>query len=245
MRIMTHNVQRFLGKKSWIQTLLTPFRLILGYRKRQYLNIWDERKLKNSYSPDVCFIQDIYFKGKNKIPQIDLFRSELMENINTLTPYTMYQEKRFLGLFSNKEYSVAAFTKYPTNVVKMTQTSNMLETTMDNLSILSFNLSRRKKHRTEQLRFIEGYINHNIHRNFIIAGCFNITKEAELFSLIKHCSLYKAPLPPTYPVSNPKKYFSGVLYDNSISVSASNVIYESISDHLPIVVDCELRREIR
>jgi hypothetical protein len=245
MRIISHDVEGFIKPPNRRWKIFRKVRRFFRYRGIQYLGIWQEKQIKNEYKPDIYFIQNIFFKGKRKVPQIDLFRSELLENINVLTPYTQYEEKRFFGLLPNRVYSIGAFTPYPTRAVQMTKESSMLETSVDDLSIISFNLSKKKKHRREQLRFLEGYINHNIHRKFIVIGAFNIKRDSELFSLTKHCSLYKAPLSATYPVKKPKHHTSMILYDNSIMVSASRTIQDSCSNHLPVVLDFEIRKELR
>jgi len=240
MRLITHHVGSFLGRKKWYDRIVKPFRFILGYRKLQYLNIEVERKLKSQIAADIVILQDIHFRGKNNIPQIELFRSNLIQDIKTLTPFTQYCEPSIIPTVS-KTYTVASFSKSPTKVVKMTVNSHLIETSINELSILSIHLSKKNKHRREQLRFIEGYINQNIHRKYIVVGCFNIKRLKELNSLITNCSLYKATNSPTYPANNPKLFSSLILYDNSIILSATNVIQQSISDHLPIYCDFELR----
>ena len=243
MRLVSYNVGQFLGHKSIKDYFKYPLRFLWGNRKEQYLNIEWTKDLKKRLKPDMMFVQEIYFKGKNKVPQIDLLKSELLQPNKTLTPFTQYSEN---GLHIGNwvaSYSVAAFGGYPTKAVRMTKRSHLLETEVDDLSILAVHLSLCKRHRKEQLRFIEGYINHNIQRRFIVIGDFNVSKDAELHPLMKSCGLYKAPLSATYPSIKPTRFYDSVLYDNSIRMTSIQVIPESCSDHLPIVFDFELLGE--
>jgi len=214
-----------------------PLRFLFGSSAQQYVNIEWVRRLKKQLKPDMMFIQEIDLNGKNDLPQIDLFCRGLLGRNTEMIPFTKYRDKGFhIGNWMSF-YAVAAFGNHPTKCVRMTPKSHLLETTIDDLSILSIHLSLNKRHRKKQLQFIEGYINYNVQRRFIVIGDFNTSNLKELDSLTQTCDLHKVPLTATYTTNNPKRCYDLILYDNSIKMTHAEVLKDSCSDHLPIVFD--------
>ena len=131
-------------------------------------------------------LNQISFQGIGKITQIELLNNNLIQTSKQLNPFVSYKD--------GETYSICLFGTNVFKTINLTEDTYCLETQLGDISILSINLSKRKKTRRKQLESIELMIERNIQRKYILVGQFNIKKDYELSSLIKSCSLFKLPL---------------------------------------------------
>lgn len=229
MRIMFSDAERFIFGSRGLLKNLNPFTRTKKKIIQQYLNIERLKKLRRELQPDLMIVNQISFHGIGKIPQIELLDNNLIQTPKKLNPFVSYKD--------GEEYSICLFGTNLFKTINLTEDTYCLETQMGDISILSINLSKRKKTRRKQLEAIELMIERNIQRKYILVGQFNIKKDYELSSLIKSCSLSKLPLNSNPQKDKAKKKGSQVLYHNDIRVFGARTIENDFSNHHSVVFD--------
>ena len=167
------------------------------------------------------------FKESEKFPQIDIVNNDLIQRKTTLNPFMSYKD--------GKKYTLGLFGNYFSKVVNLTEETYCLETQIGDVSILSVNLSMRRKTRLQQLDFIERMIERNIQRKYLIVGDFNVKRESELFPLFKSCGLFELGL--NNSKGKNKNRFFRILYHNDIRVVGLNIIDCDFSKNGVVVFD--------
>jgi len=229
MRIMFSDAERFIfGSQGFLKNL-NPFTRTKRKIIQQYLNIERLKKLRREIQPDLMIVNQISFQGIGKIPQIELLNNNLIQTSKQLNPFVSYKD--------GENYSICLFGTNVFKTINLTEDTYCLETQLGDISILSINLSKRKKTRRKQLESIELMIERNIQRKYILVGQFNIKRDYELSSLIKSCSLFKLPLESNDSANNSQNKSSQVLYHNDIRVFGARTIENDFSNHHSVVFD--------
>ena len=231
MRIMFSDVERFIFGSQGLLKNLNPFTRTKKKIIQQYLNIERLKKLRREIQPDLMIVNQISFQGIGKIPQIELLNNNLIQTTKSLNPFVSYNDRGY--------YSICFFGTDMFKTINLTEDTYCLETQLEDISIISINLSKRKKTRRKQLESIELMIERNIQRKYILVGQFNIKKDYELSSLIKSCSLFKLPLDSNDSTNNSQNKSSQVLYHNDIRVFGARTIKNDFSNHQSVVFDIE------
>jgi len=229
MKIMIANAEGFLFNPNGFVKKLNPLTRRKNKIIRQYLNLESIKRAKRNHQPDLMIVNQIMFSGVGDIPQIDLINNDLLQRKTQFNHYISYRDRG--------NFSTCLFGNFNSKTINLTESSYCLETQVGDISILSINLSKRKKTRQEQLSFIEVMIERNIHRKYLVVGQFNIKRERELSSLISSCSLFNLPLNPTYPKLNPKEKSLRILYHNDIRVFGSRTIDTDFSNHHSVLLE--------
>ena len=232
MRIMSVNVEYFLFDSRGFFSKINPFQWMRRGVVRQYINIQKLKQLKRQIMPDLMMAHQIKFIGSGKVPQIDMMNNRLIQDGSALTPYLSYNDKQ--------PYSTALFGESVSRTLIMTPNTYCFEVDYGDVTLLSINLSKRRKTRKEQIKFIESRINRNIQNKYIVVGEFNLRNNSELSSVMNSCSLFLTPTPNNYPRHHPKHQVCRILSNSDIRVFGVRVIDSDFSNHLPIVFDIEL-----
>lgn len=232
MRIMSVNVEYFLFDSRGLFSKLNPMGWLRKGVVNQYINIQKLKKLRRHIMPDLMMVHQIKFVGRGKVPQVTMMNNSLIEDKPALNPYISYTDKQ--------PYSTALFGKSVSRTLMMTPDTYCFEVDYGDVSLLSINLSKRRKTRKKQIEFIESRINRNIQTKYIVTGEFNLRNKSELSSVMKSCSLFIIPTPNNYPRHNPKHQLCRILSNSDIRVFGVRVIDSDFSNHLPIVFDIEL-----
>jgi len=232
MRIMSVNVGYFLFESRGLVSKLNPFRWMRKGVARQYINIQKLKILKRQIMPDLMMAHQIKFIGNGKVPQIEMMNTNLIQDSPSLNPYLSYTD--------GTPHSTAIFGKSITRTLMMTPNTYCFEVDYGDVSLLSINLSRRRKTRKEQIEFIESRINRNIQTKYIVVGEFNLRNNKELASVMQSCSLFLIPTPNNYPRAKPKHQVCRILSNSDIRVFGVRVIDTDFSNHLPIVFEIEV-----
>jgi len=227
MRVMFVKGDNFLFRSKTFLQKINPFFRKRRKITRQYLNLESLKKKKRELRPDLLIVDGINFQGVGKVPQIDIVNNDLIQRKTTLNPFMSYKD--------GKKYTLALFGNYFSKVVNLTEETYCLETQIEDVSILSVNLSMRRKTRLQQLDFIERMIERNIQRKYLVVGDFNVKRESELFPLFKSCGLFELGLNKSNGKN--KDRFFRILYHNDIRVVGLNIIDCDFSKNGVVVFD--------
>ena len=119
----------------------------------------------------------------------------------------------------------------------------VIEMELDNLVIFLVHLSIRHKTRHEQLRALMRLIG-STHKPVLVAGDFNVFRgPQELEPLLALTGLCRAQhsLLATYPSWAPRRQLDFILHSPDIRVTKFTVPDTTLSDHLPLVCDFDIR----
>jgi endonuclease/exonuclease/phosphatase family metal-dependent hydrolase len=119
----------------------------------------------------------------------------------------------------------------------------IIELELDDVAIFLVHLSLKYRHRHFQLRYLYELVS-RARKPVIVAGDFNtFWGENEIFLFMKAAGLRSANRErlPTYPSRSPRMELDFVLYGDGIDVSGFEVPNVSLSDHLPLVCDFQVR----
>ena len=232
MRIMSVNVEYFLWESRGFFSKINPFRWMRKGVVQQYINIQKLKQLKRQIMPDLMMAHQIRFIGRGQVPQVNMMNDRLIQDGSAFNSYLPYKDK--------KPYSTALFGDLVSRTLMMTPNTYCFEVDYGEVTLLSINLSKRRKTRKEQIKFIESRINRNIQTKYIVVGEFNLRNNSELSSVMNSCSLFLISTPNNYPRHNPKHQLCRILSNSDIRVFDIRVIDGDFSNHLPIVFDIEL-----
>ena len=171
-------------------------------------------------------VDGINFQGVGKVPQIEIVNNDLIQRKTTLNHSCLTRMEKI--------HSWIIWELFFKGCESYGETY-CLETQIGDVSILSVNLSMRRKTRLQQLDFIERMIERNIQRKYLIVGDFNVKRESELFPLFKSCGLFELGL--NNSKGKNKNRFFRILYHNDIRVVGLNIIDCDFSKNGVVVFD--------
>ncbi len=119
----------------------------------------------------------------------------------------------------------------------------IIELELDEVAVFLVHLSLKYRHRHFQLRYLYELVR-NANKPVIVAGDFNtFWGENEIFLFKEAAGLRSANTPglPSYPSRSPRMELDFVLYGKGIEVTHFEVPRVTLSDHLPLICDFEIK----
>jgi len=121
----------------------------------------------------------------------------------------------------------------------------VLELELEDLTIFLVHLSLKFRHRHYQLRDLHSLLG-DVKRPFIVAGDFNVLwghRELQLFLAATGLQTANLSNLPTFPSRAPRRQLDFILCSPEIEVTGFAIPQVTLSDHLPLVCDFEIRAQ--
>ncbi len=254
-RLILYNIEYCEGttKSSW-----QYFDLYHVFRSRKSL---DDRIIKflETKNPDILALVEIDNGSKRAKRRNETSYFGEMLGFNYITHAVKYATEGITKIFTKmpvlKHQENALLTKYPVEDIKYHRLSKgtkniVIEATakLDKyVKILVVHLALFKRTRKKQLRELTNIVN-KIEEPLILVGDFNTFKEEELSIIVNNTRLedsYKKEgfkcNPNTSPSWKPKYRLDNILVSSEVKVYNYEVLDVHYSDHLPVLVDFELK----
>jgi len=120
----------------------------------------------------------------------------------------------------------------------------VIETELEDLTILLVHLSLKYRHRQYQLQHLYKIIK-KINKPLILAGDFNAfmgTKEHELFLAATHLKSANCFEEPSHPSRSPKRHLDYIFFSKEIKHKDFQIPQITLSDHVPLIFDFEIKK---
>jgi endonuclease/exonuclease/phosphatase family metal-dependent hydrolase len=228
--ILLHNIGYGLGHTGSIK----------NYIQRAYRFLWCPRQtLLNN-------LDDLQHQRKELNPDLTLY-------VETDVRHFDYLCEPNQGIALDK-YKEGGNSKYGNGIITTNEYKAMFiphgkkrllyEIELDkNTFLLFFHFSLSARTRKKQLQYISEYIRQGQkeENRFILAGDFNIFKGLdELSQILTETKMVCGGSAPTYPSVKPKLPLDLFLIDGGIEIVRCEVLNESVSDHLPVLLEVKL-----
>ncbi len=120
----------------------------------------------------------------------------------------------------------------------------VIETELEDLTILLVHLSLKYRHRQYQLQNLYGIIK-KIKKPIILAGDFNAfmgNKEHELFLAATHLRNANCFEEPSHPSRSPKRHLDYIYFSKEIRHKDFQIPQVTLSDHVPLIFDFDIEK---
>ena len=158
-------------------------------------------------------------------------------SINQILPIVRKQGNAFMAA---QRVHGETFHYFDTGIKRL-----IIELEMEEFAVFLVHLSLKYRHRHLQLRHLYDLIE-KTEKPVIVAGDFNtFWGENEIYLFKRAAGLTSANVEcvPTYPSRAPRKELDFVLYQEGIEVQKFEVPDVRLSDHLPLICDCEVTKQ--
>ena len=244
MKFLLYNIRYGTGKY-----LNQPFKHMRGYLGRSVRHVYRIGKFINKYKPDIVGLVEVdlgsfRMKSKNQAAVLaritrnnNVFQYKYEEN----SKYMKFPIMRKQGnaLLSNEKIIAQRFHYLERGMKKL-----VIEMETEEVTIFLVHLALGGKTRLRQIVELNNMIE-NCKKPFIVAGDFNLLwgkEEIELFLKAGKLQNVNNRREPTFPSWAPKKELDFILCSKNIEIKDYKVLRNTLSDHLPILVDFEIKK---
>jgi endonuclease/exonuclease/phosphatase family metal-dependent hydrolase len=248
IRFIFYNTEYFEGLQGVRWKYLEVWKRIFG-TKRNLLKICKEI---STYKPDVLAFIEIQAKSFFKRERYDAIVREKMRMKHSLVKpkYFFHGLTKILkyipgikdqsnALFSKKSFCDSEFVYFKEGVKKLIIKASIK--VPKKITFLIVHLALAKGSRRKQMKELVEIVK-NIDTPIVLAGDFNtFSGEKELGVLIKNSRLRKVKESLTFPAFHPNKVLDHILVSPEIRIKNYEVLKLRLSDHLPVMVDFEVR----
>ena len=242
MKFLLYNIRYGTGKY-----LNQPFKHIRGYLGRSNWHIHKIGSLINKYKPDIVGLVEVdlgsfRMKSKNQATVLaritrsnDVFQYKYKEN----SKYMKFPMVRKQGnaLLSKGEIIRTKFHYLDNGMKKL-----IIEAETEKVVVFLVHLALGGKTRQKQIVQLYDLVK-STKKPVIIAGDFNaFWGYDELAMFLKASGLKNSNInsQPTFPSWKPKKELDFILCSKEIKINDFKVIQTKLSDHLPVLIDCNI-----
>ncbi|MCD4771521.1 endonuclease/exonuclease/phosphatase family protein [archaeon] len=248
IRFIFYNTEYFEGLQGVRWKYLEVWKRIFG-TKRNLLKICKEI---SAYKPDVLAFIEIQAKSFFRRERYDnIVRKEMKMKHSLIKPkyffhgltrilkYTPGIKDQSNALFSKKSFCDSEFVYFKEGVKKLIIKASVK--VPKKITFLIVHLALAKGSRQKQMEELAEIVR-GVKTPIVLAGDFNtFGGKEELDVLIKNSRLRKVKESLTFPAFHPNKVLDHILISPEIRVKNYEVLKLKLSDHLPVMVDFEVR----
>jgi endonuclease/exonuclease/phosphatase family metal-dependent hydrolase len=248
IRFIFYNTEYFEGLSGVKWKYVEVWKRIFG-TKRNLLRICKEI---SAYKPDVLAFIEIQAKSFFKREKYDAIVKKKMGMKHSLikSKYFFNGFTKIFGhilglkdqsnaLFSKKNFCDSEFIYFEKGIKKLIIKASIK--IPKKITFLIVHLALSENSRREQMKKLVKIVE-SINTPIILAGDFNtFSGDGELKNLTKNSRLRKVKESLTFPAFHPNKVIDHILVSPEIRVKNYEVLKLKLSDHLPVMVDFEVR----